>query len=303
MIKPLIDRFDFIFIFKDNRDKAILTEYAYKKSDMEDRPVPDYTPYIKKHIMYAKQHYPKPKFSEDAKIMLNEYFVNIRLKYGSPRIRETIYRIAENIARLKLKNVVDIVDAEETMKYYNFVLQQLDKIVAVSLSPRDTAYQECLNILKNANYAIAFDELKDTACKNKPQVARYIGKDPKLESNKKLRTTLDMLRNHSRVKAVQMRPVVLQYIRDVNEFTESTPETEDNTSDMVKACKQASDLNDLNDVTSGTPDKISCIHDENPIVISNLSTSDDSEAGNPSNISHTTESSCFSQHFNDSISQ
>ena len=55
MIKPLIDRFDFIFIFKDNRDKAILTEYAYKKSDMEDRPAPDYTPYIKKHIMYAKR--------------------------------------------------------------------------------------------------------------------------------------------------------------------------------------------------------------------------------------------------------
>ena len=58
MIKPLIDRFDLIFAFKDSRDKDALAEYADKKSEMEDRPTPDYTAYIVKHIMYAKQRMP-----------------------------------------------------------------------------------------------------------------------------------------------------------------------------------------------------------------------------------------------------
>ena len=57
-IKPLVDRFDLIFTFKDNRSKDQLTEYADRKSEMEDKPTPDYTEYIAKHIMYAKQQLP-----------------------------------------------------------------------------------------------------------------------------------------------------------------------------------------------------------------------------------------------------
>ena len=41
MIKPLIDRFDLIFVFKDNGMKYT-SNYAYKKSEMEDSPAPDY---------------------------------------------------------------------------------------------------------------------------------------------------------------------------------------------------------------------------------------------------------------------
>ena len=102
MIKPLIDRFDLIFAFKDNRDENILADYAFKKSEMEDRPAPDYTAYLAKHIMYAKQYYPKPRFSKESIDMLNQYYVNIRQRLGSPRILNTILEIAKNIARLKL---------------------------------------------------------------------------------------------------------------------------------------------------------------------------------------------------------
>ena len=59
MIKPLIDRFDFIFVFRDSRDKKALEEYADKKADMENRSTPDYTEYIARHIMYAKQRISK----------------------------------------------------------------------------------------------------------------------------------------------------------------------------------------------------------------------------------------------------
>jgi DNA replicative helicase MCM subunit Mcm2 (Cdc46/Mcm family) len=137
MIKPLIDRFDLIFAFKDNRDENILADYAFKKSEMEDRPAPDYTAYIVKHIMYAKQLCPKPRFSDEALCLLKEYYVSIRTTYGSPRILNTIMEIARNIARLKLKQEIDENDAKETMQLYDYILLQLDKTVDLTSNPRD----------------------------------------------------------------------------------------------------------------------------------------------------------------------
>jgi replicative DNA helicase Mcm len=204
MIKPLVDRFDLVFIFKDSRDEDALMKYVEKKSEMEDHRTPDYTTYLAKHIMYAKQRYPKPKFSDDAKVMLNEFYVKIRMSHGSPRIRETIYRIAQNIARLKLKDEVDASDAKETIDFYNIILQQLDKVVASPANPRETAYNECLNVLMESPYPLADEEMFKTACARNAQVGLYIGKSFKLENNKKL--------PHSRVKIVQMKPIVLQYM-------------------------------------------------------------------------------------------
>lgn len=248
MIKPLVDRFDLIFAFKDNRDENILADYAFKKSEMEDRPTPDYSSYLAKHIMYGKQNYPKPKFSEEAKAMLNQYYVSIRIRFGSPRIRETIYRIAQNIARLKLKQIVDAEDAKETVQFYNVILQQLDMAVASPANPRDVVYEECLGILMESKTAISFEELVNLACKRNKHVERYIGKSFKLEENKKLRPILDMLRNHSRIGEVQMKPVVLEYIHD-EDAAFHTSKT------MVKASKQASDLYDPYDLPQDTPAK------------------------------------------------
>jgi hypothetical protein len=83
MIKPLIDRFDLIFTPKENTSEEQLAEYADRKSEMEDKATPDYMVYIAKHIMYAKQRCPKPKFSEEANAMLNQCYVNVRSSYGS----------------------------------------------------------------------------------------------------------------------------------------------------------------------------------------------------------------------------
>jgi DNA replicative helicase MCM subunit Mcm2 (Cdc46/Mcm family) len=237
MIKPLIDRFDLIFAFKDSRSKDTLTEYALKKSEMENRPTPDYTAYIAKHIMYAKQRHPKPRFSGEAKTMLNQYYVKIRLSYGSPRIWETIYRIAQNISKLKLKDTVDAVDAVETMEFYNVILQQLDMIVTLPSNPRDITYGECLKVLQESVFPISYEEVVKSACGRNPQVANYIilgngNGSLKLRDNKKLRPVLEMLQNHSRVKVIRSRPVVLQY---VNGEAEAEAET------MVKTGNQACD--------------------------------------------------------------
>lgn len=72
-IKPVIDRFDYIFIIKTSRDEQAIREYADTKSKYEDIPVPNYNPYLEKHLIFAKRI--NPKMSNEAITMLNEYYV------------------------------------------------------------------------------------------------------------------------------------------------------------------------------------------------------------------------------------
>ncbi|CAN5306031.1 minichromosome maintenance protein MCM [soil metagenome] len=239
MIKPLIDRFDLIFTSRTNRDKNSLAEYAQKKSEMEGKRVvvPDY---LIKHILYARLC-PKPKFSKEAENMLNEYYASIAEKYGSPRIRETVIRIAMTIAKLKLKKVVDIEDAKETMQFYNVILLQLDMIVALPTNPRDVVYEVCLGVLRESKWPISFEDIVKSACDRNQQVRHYIGHTFELSQNHKLRPIREMLENHSRIKIVKNTPLVFKYMHTHEE--EQEKKTSEN------------DQYDVNDVPFLTPTK------------------------------------------------
>jgi DNA replicative helicase MCM subunit Mcm2 (Cdc46/Mcm family) len=121
-IKPLVDRFDLMFIFRTSRDRDVIRSYADKKSDLDDKLIPGYYPYLKKHIIRAT-HF-NPRLSDEAKSMLSEYWANLAENFGSPRILEALFRLAKARSRLKLKQIVDADDAIETMQFYNVMLQQ-----------------------------------------------------------------------------------------------------------------------------------------------------------------------------------
>src|SRR5688572_4353867 len=82
-------------------------------------------------------------------------------------------------------------------------------------------------ILMESKLAISFEELVRSACGRNKQVERYVGRSFRLDENRKLRAVVDMLRNHSRIKEVQMRPVALQYMHsdhyDHYDLSEDTP--------------------------------------------------------------------------------
>jgi DNA replicative helicase MCM subunit Mcm2 (Cdc46/Mcm family) len=193
--------------------------------------------YLVKHILYARQR-PKPRFSDEASNMLNQYYVNIAVKHGSPRIRETVFRIAATIAKLKLKKIVDEEDARETMQFYNVILQQIEMIVTVPTNPRDVTYEECLNVLRENKWPVAFEEVIKTACERNQQVSHYIGQNFELSQNHKLRPIRDMLENHSRIKIVQNTPLVFVYMNAEKE-------------------QKQNDQNDVSDVPTVTTEKIS----------------------------------------------
>jgi replicative DNA helicase Mcm len=209
-IKPLLDRFDYVFIIKTSRDEKVIRDYANAKSKYEDIPVPNYNPYLEKHLIYAKRF--NPKMSKEATIMLNEYYIGIAKIAGSPRVRDTIFKTAKMIARLKLKNIVDVEDAKEACQFYNVILNEYNHIVNIPSDPKETALNEFLYTIEAAHVPILFEDVIMKTCERNEYVKLYLGNDYKLRDNKKLRSILERILEDSRVKRIQMKPTVLQWI-------------------------------------------------------------------------------------------
>ncbi len=220
-INPLIDRFDLIFVFSTFNESDELREYINIKSEREDKKQPDYSNYIKKHISYSKRF--NPIFTDEAKSILNEYFFDIstlRSPFITPRRRESLYRIARAIARIKLKDVVDVNDAKEAAEYYNIMISKFLRAVQIPENPRDLTVKICIEILKShKSTGISLQELIKKAKQDNQQVRDYIGDDLKLQSNYKLRAVYDLLTNNSNIKIINEKPVVLKYIEELLEFS------------------------------------------------------------------------------------
>jgi len=209
-MKPLIDRFDLIFVTRNIRNESTIRAYASKKLDLYGRKIiPNYTQYLQKYIEYSKRF--NPVLSKEAEHMLKEYYISIALNYGSPRLLEALITIAKMIARLKLKTIVDAEDADDSQQLYNVILQQLQQVVNVVTNPSDEAYNTCIEILQGSYYAMQFEELVKIACDKNTRVKSYIGAKYKLRENGKLRPILERLRNHSRVITVSEKPIVLNW--------------------------------------------------------------------------------------------
>src|SRR5437867_8996613 len=154
----MIDRFDLKFVFRRNTDIDEIRKYALRKAEIEDIRQPDYVPFLIKYIEYAKRL--NPKITDEAKIMLVEFFTNLSYKgFGTNRVLETLFRLSKAIARLKLKEIVDETDAQETIQFYNRMLLDYQEVTTSPENPRDTTYDACIKALKENQFAMTFDEL------------------------------------------------------------------------------------------------------------------------------------------------
>ena len=219
-LKPILDRIDLIFVFRPRKNEDEVRNYAYRKTGFESNRIPDYSNYVIKHLEYAKKF--NPVVSDEAQQMLNEYFIKIMMgdNLGSNRILDTLLRLSKAFARLKLKNIVDGDDAREVIEFYNNILQQYQQAVSVPVNPRDVTFSECLKILREIEIAITLDELLKQACHNNNYIKRYLtlrNKSLRLTDNRKVRTIYEMLLNHTEVKRVQEKPVVLQWLYDTHD--------------------------------------------------------------------------------------
>jgi replicative DNA helicase Mcm len=227
-LKPLIDRFDYVFVVRGLDDENNIREFVNSKSQQEDSLVADYSNYLKKHIAYARRG--NPVFSDEAKSILNEFAIKVASKARSskngsgniwtrsPRRRDSLYRTAKAIARLKLKDFIDVDDANEAVKFYNVILTQLENTVSIPNNPRYEAYNECVTILKQYERlgGITLDELLKKACENNQQVNDYLvglnnTKSLRIDKNRKTRAVYTMLLNNQNVRKVGENPIVLKW--------------------------------------------------------------------------------------------
>jgi DNA replicative helicase MCM subunit Mcm2 (Cdc46/Mcm family) len=70
-----------VFVVKDSTNESELREYVNKKTQLLMKKIPDYYTFLKKYLSYAKQF--NPILTEDARILINEYYVNL-VKHLNP---------------------------------------------------------------------------------------------------------------------------------------------------------------------------------------------------------------------------
>ncbi|XP_041376260.1 DNA replication licensing factor MCM4-like [Gigantopelta aegis] len=132
----LLSRFDLIFLILDPQDELFDRRLAnhlvslYFRSPEEDKDECMDMNILKEYIGYAKR-YIQPKISEEAGQAFIQAYVEMR-KVGSsrgqisayPRQLESLIRLAESHARMRLSEVVEIADVEEARRLYREALKQ-----------------------------------------------------------------------------------------------------------------------------------------------------------------------------------
>ncbi len=127
---PILSRFDLIFVIRDipheERDKLLAKHVLSVHMDIEKaKPIIDIT-LLKKYISYARR-YIKPRLTQEAKELLEQFYISMRKasispdgKPGpiaiTPRQLEALIRLSEAHAKMALKTKAGREDAEEAIR-------------------------------------------------------------------------------------------------------------------------------------------------------------------------------------------
>jgi DNA replicative helicase MCM subunit Mcm2 (Cdc46/Mcm family) len=218
------------------RDEQASREYADAKSKYENTPAPNYDAYLEKHLIYSKRF--NPKVSSQAMYMLNQFYAGAVKISGSPRVRDTLYRTARMISRLKLKKIVDAVDAREACEFYNAIQLEYNRAVFIPPDPQETAVNECLYTLEIQNDGMKVEGMIAKTCDRVENVQAYIGHNYVYWANRKVREVVSRLLEDTRVEKISNKPIVLRYIQ--TDKVEKSPKNILNPSDI-------SDISDVSD--------------------------------------------------------
>jgi hypothetical protein len=241
LLRPILDRFDLIYILRDIREEQALREYVSKKMDTNSKRIPDHNSYIEKHLIYAKTF--NPVLNDEAKYLINQFYVELgssnSSSLGSKRTLDTLVRLAKAVSRLRLKSVTDVEDAKDALDFYNTVsFQYMDNVTSIPRDPRDVALIEFIDILKNSSYAYTLEELAKTACERNEYVKSYLMSSSthklKLEYNRKLRCIYDILVDNPNIQLINTKPVVLQWNPLKLENASDTSDTSDTNNSTYK---------------------------------------------------------------------
>jgi MoxR-like ATPase len=248
-IMPLKDRFDLIIPIKsvNKNDEQKNREYALTKlsrhAKTNKKIPPNYEQYIKRHIEISKRF--DPDLSDEAIEMLTNYYIEItkQSEHGSRRPLETITALAKLIAKLNLKSTVDGQDVKEVMQFYSEVSKAAGKILNLVTSPVESACKAFVEILQTTGQPMTAAQLYNSACDQNPHIKDYLGDEPKIEKNWRLRGVIDKILQNNHIRVVQDKPKTLRWIETQPDTNTKSDQDNGNNGNSCSS-RQASDVSD-----------------------------------------------------------
>ena len=210
MLKTLRDRFTQVYSFRDdNNTQEKRLAFAEQMSAIFRRQPPNYT-YLSKFLIHASSIV--PDLTLESERTLNRFWSQEEcVKVMKNRSHNQMFRISEAQAKLQLKTVVDeeIILVQQSIQV---MILQYGSMVNTITSMRQITCNKFIEILQNNKVGVAIKALYDIACKESPEIASHLGKNWLIKYNYKLRSVVEMLRNHSQVKETGSNPLIFQWI-------------------------------------------------------------------------------------------
>jgi hypothetical protein len=162
---------------------------------------------------------------------------------------DTIYRIAEATARLKLKDKVDSEIAQEVMQSMSLMLLQYGHIIKIIEDPREIACQEITNIIES-KAPITFSEAVNIACQRNAQIKGYLGDKKNLtEDNKRFRDLREgfITCKDPRITITSLKPLALVWSENNQRKDNSTTDLNDPTDQIFERQNETHIVNPMDD--------------------------------------------------------
>jgi DNA replicative helicase MCM subunit Mcm2 (Cdc46/Mcm family) len=193
--KELVDRYDFLLVFKTLKDKDSKTAYAKKKLQIlrrsrDGEAVEDYA-FLRKIIEHAKTF--NPQLSEEAEAMITDYWSRLDFTvFPTNRVLETIVRVSMAFARLYFSNIVTAEIAKKAMDFITGMFKAFDSTVVLVQDPREATCQEIANFLQqNPNIPYTFQDCINYAADKNSLIGTYLGTSPVKNDSWKYRDIAD----------------------------------------------------------------------------------------------------------------
>lgn len=235
----ILSRFDILLTLRDVVDEKSNREFAYKKTEYDERNIMHNYNFLEKYMEYAKTL--NPIIADEAKSILNEYWVRLKMKYeyaSTNRTLESIYRISKAFARLYLNDTVDIGIAYETIAFMSKMFGEFHSGICEIPDPKKISYEETMAVIQQQHAPIEIIDAVKIACQRNEQVKYYLGNLLEQSKNKKLRVLCNNILECEDIQRVQSNPTTVRWI---------------STEDSNSVGNTTHDLNDLNDLASREP--------------------------------------------------
>jgi DNA replicative helicase MCM subunit Mcm2 (Cdc46/Mcm family) len=180
--RELIDRYDLIFVFKEESDKAEREKYARQKLVILQRtlkgeinPEQDYI-FLRKIIQQAKTFNPT-EFTEEAESMLIQFYSNLNTtRFPTRRVFDVATRVSMVFARLHFSEIVTGEIAKKALDYLTELFKEFDDTIVVIEDPRELVCREIADFyFTRPNVPYDFNDIVQSVKNRSSMLETYLG--------------------------------------------------------------------------------------------------------------------------------